>query len=214
MRWRIMTKDRPRVNKLARPLGLAIFIGLLVVLVLAGREQEGQNGGDFQKYHGKTFRVHRVIDGDTIDLDIADGNNTYTRVRLWGVDTPETKALGKSVAYFGPEATAFTEKVIAGKMVTIELEADNTRGKFGGLLGFVYNDEGKLLNEELLREGLAYFDNRWRHRFYFRFREIEVRACKTKVGLWREVKPEDMPGHVRRRLGVILEGAILSEQQI
>ena len=186
---------------------------MLAVLVLAGRDQEVQTGGDFQRYHGKTFRVHRVIDGDTIDLAITDGNETNTRVRLWGVDTPETKARGKPVAYFGPEATAFTENMVAGEMVTIELEPENTRGKFGRLLGFVYIDDGKLLNEELLREGLAYFESRWRHRFYFRFQEIEARARKNKVGLWKEVKPEDMPRHVRGRLGAILRRGALTEKQ-
>ena len=142
-----------------------------------------------------------MIDGDTIDLDVADGNEAQTRIRLWGVDTPETKAWGKPVAYFGPEATALTEKMVAGQTVRIELQPENTRGKFGRLLAFVYTDEGKMLNEELLRAGLAYFDARWRHRFYFHFKEIETRARKNKLGLWKDVKPEDMPRHVRQRLG-------------
>jgi micrococcal nuclease len=190
-----------RENKLAKLIGLAVLTGLLVVLVLAGREQQGQAGGDFQKYNGKTFLVHRVIDGDTIDLDVPDGNEAQTRVRLWGVDTPETKAWGKPVAYFGPEATALAEKMVAGQTVKIELQAENTRGKFGRLLAFVYTEEGKMLNEELLRSGLAYYDNRWRHRFYFHFKEVAARARKNKLGLWKAANPEDMPRHVRQRLG-------------
>ena len=196
-----MPKAKSWVSKTAKPLGLAVLIGVLAVLVLAGREQQGQSGGDFQKYHGKTFRVHRVIDGDTIDLDVPDGDEAQTRVRLWGVDTPETKAWGKPVAYFGPEATALAEEMVAGKTVRIELEPENTRGKFGRLLAFVYTDEDKMLNEELLRAGMGYFDHRWQHRFYFHFKEVETRARKNKLGLWKEAKPEDMPAHVRQRLG-------------
>jgi micrococcal nuclease len=120
---------------------------------------------------------------------------------LWGVDTPETKAPGKPVGYFGPEATAFIEKMLASGTVTIELEKESLRGKFGRLLGFVYTSDGKMLNEQLLRTGHAYADGRWRHRFYFRFQEIEKQARKNKLGLWLNAKPQDMPRHVRRRLG-------------
>lgn len=196
-----MTKGKPLINRLARPVGLAVLIAALAVLSLTGRDRQGQSGGDFQKYHGKTFAVHRVIDGDTIDLDVPDGENKQTRVRLWGVDTPETKARGKPVAYFGPEATTFTEEMVAGETVRIELESESTRGKFGRLLAFVYTDDNKMLNEELLKTGMAYFDHRWRHRFYFGFREIESRARKNKLGLWEQARLEEMPGHVRQRLG-------------
>ena len=196
-----MEKRKQLLRRLPGPLGLAILAGMLVMLVLGDREQEGQPGGDFQRYHGKEFRVHRVIDGDTIDLEVADGTKAQTRVRLWGIDTPETKAPGKPVAYFGPQATAFTEKMVSGRWVSIELEPEKSRGKFGRLLAFVYTEDNELLNEELLRSGHAYADARWQHRFYFRFQEVEARARKNKLGLWQQVKFEDMPGHVRRRLG-------------
>ncbi|MHC4596883.1 MAG: hypothetical protein ACYS19_18295, partial [Planctomycetota bacterium] len=47
---------------------------------------------DFQKYHTKTFTVVNVVDGDTVDVDVPDGEYKYTRIRLWGIDTPETKS--------------------------------------------------------------------------------------------------------------------------
>jgi len=206
-----MVKAKPSINKLARPLAVVTLLGLVVALVLVGPGQQGSEGGDFPRYNNKQFRVSRVIDGDTIDLAIPDGDQSYTRVRLWGVDTPETKSPGKPVSYFGPEATAFTEEMVAGRTVRIELEREKTRGKFGRLLGFVYSDEGKMLNEELLRSGHAYAllrsghayaDGRWRHRFYFRFGQIEKQARKNKRGLWGNVKAQDMPRHVRKRLGI------------
>ena len=193
-----MSKSKHSASRLARTLGLVLVFALLV---LAGRGQQSPQSGDFPRYNNKQFRVYRVIDGDTIDLDTPDGDQSYTRVRLWGVDTPETKAPGRPVGYFGPEATAFTEEMVAGRMVRIELERENTRGKFSRLLGFVYSDEGKMLNEELLRSGHAYADGRWQHRFYFRFQQIEKRARKNKRGLWGNVKAQDMPRHVRNRLG-------------
>lgn len=183
-------------------LGPALLVVLLVLLVLAGRGRQSPANDDFLRYNNKQFQVYRVVDGDTIYLATPDGDKSYTPVRLWGVDTPETKAPGKPVAYFGPEATAFTEKMVAGGTVTIELEKENTRGKFSRLLGFVYTGAGKMLNEELLRSGHAYADGRWPHRFYFRFGQIEKQARQNKRGLWRNVKPQDMPRHVRRRLGL------------
>ena len=48
---------------------------------------------DLQKYHEKIFTVVNVMDGDTIDIDIPDGKYDRTRIRLWGVDTPETAVL-------------------------------------------------------------------------------------------------------------------------
>ncbi len=197
-----MVKPKPSIKKLARPLAVVMLLGLVVVLALIGRDRQNAQSGDFRRYNNKQFQVHQVIDGDTIDLDTPDGDKLYTRVRLWGVDTPETKAPGKPVGYFGPEATAFTKEMVASRTVTIEIEGEKARGKFGRLLGFVYTQDGKMLNEELLRSGHAYADGRWRHRFYFRFGQIEKQARKNKRGLWRNVKGQDMPPHVRKRLGI------------
>ncbi len=197
-----MAKLKQSVSRLGRTLALAVLLALLVGLALIGRDRQGSQSGDFHRYNNKNFQVHRVIDGDTIDLDTPDANRPYTRVRLWGVDTPETKAPGKPIAYFGPQATAFAEKMVASQTVTIEIEPENSRGKYGRLLGFVYTSDGKMLNEELLRSGHAYADGRWRHRFYLNFQQLEKQARKNKQGLWLNVKPQDMPRHVRKRLGI------------
>ena len=60
--------------------------------------------------------VIRVVDGDTV---IVDGKE---KVRLIGVDTPETVHPSKSVEYFGKEATAFTKKMCEGKKVRLEYD--------------------------------------------------------------------------------------------
>jgi len=58
----------------------------------------------------------RVIDGDTIVLD------GQERVRLIGVDTPETKDPRKPVQYFGKEASEFTKRMVKGKKVRLEYD--------------------------------------------------------------------------------------------
>ncbi len=61
--------------------------------------------------HARTHLVKRVIDGDTIQLSNGE------QVRHIGVDTPETKHPNKPVEYFGKEASAFTKRMVEGKMV-------------------------------------------------------------------------------------------------
>ena len=195
-----MKKPKLSARKFIRDLSLPIALALLIFLILAGRGSEKSTNGDFAKYDNKQFHLHRVIDGDTIDIDTPDANHPYTRIRLWGVDTPETKAPGKPIAHFGPQATAFTENFLADRTVTIQLQPNNTRGKFGRLLAFVYTHDGKMLNEELLRSGHAYADYRWRHRFYFRFQQLEKQARKNMLGLWKNAKTLDLPSHVQHRL--------------
>lgn len=72
---------------------------------------------DSKEEHEVEYRkVIRVVDGDTIILDGEE------RVRLVGVDTPETKHPQKPVEYFGKEATAFTKRMVNGKRVRIEYD--------------------------------------------------------------------------------------------
>lgn len=84
----------------------------------------------------------RVVDGDTIIVNI-DGKKE--RVRLIGVDTPETKHPNKPVEYFGREASAFTKGMVEGKKVKLEYDWQR-RDKYGRLLAYVYLEDGTFLN--------------------------------------------------------------------
>jgi endonuclease YncB( thermonuclease family) len=157
------------------------------------KSEDQAKASDFEKYHAKAFIVKNVVDGDTIDIDISDGKYEHTRIRLWGVDTPETKHPQKDVMYFGPEATEFTKGLVLDKQVTIYLEEHRTRGYYGRLLAYVQLADGRYLNEVLLTEGLAYADTRFRHSFYHKYKQLEAVARSGKKGLWKNVTPEQMP---------------------
>jgi endonuclease YncB( thermonuclease family) len=148
---------------------------------------------DLEKYHAKTFTVVNVIDGDTIDIDAADGKYDHTRVRLWGIDTPETKNPKTGVMYFGPEASEFTKQMALGKPVTVYLDKTRTRDKYDRLLAYVKLPDGGFLNEVLLTEGFAYSDLRFKHDFYNKYKQLEAAARSQKKGLWEKVTPEQMP---------------------
>jgi len=161
---------------------------------------------DFQKYHAKTFKVINVVDGDTIDVDIPDGQQERTRIRLWGVDTPETKSEEFGVMYFGPEAAKWTETSALGKEVVLYLdEANRTRDKYGRLLAYVQLPEGDFLNEKLLSQGFAYADLRFDHSFYNKYQQLQASARSLKRGLWEKVSREQLPQWLQREKPNLLQ---------
>jgi endonuclease YncB( thermonuclease family) len=158
---------------------------------------------DSEKYHGKIFTVVNVVDGDTIDIDVPDGEYEHTRIRLWGIDAPETKEPNTPPAFFGPEAAEFTKKLSYKKKVTVYLDEDNsTRDKYDRLLAYVKLPDGGFLNEVLISEGFAYADWHFRHSFYHKYKRLEAAARRQKKGLWLSVKPEQMPEWRQNRIKI------------
>jgi micrococcal nuclease len=163
-----------------------------------------QSSTDIEKYDGKQFNVVKVVDGDTLDIDIPDasGEKAYphTRIRLWGVDTPETKDPRTGPMYFGKEASEFSTTKALSKKVTVYLEKDrNTRDKYHRLLAYIQLPDGKFLNEELLSGGYAYADSRFKHSFFNKYKQLEALARSQKRGLWAGVTPEQMPKWKQKR---------------
>jgi micrococcal nuclease len=97
--------------------------------------------------------IDYVVDGDTVDV-LIDGREE--RIRLIGIDTPETKRPDTDIECYGPEATAFTESLLpVGTPVRIERDTVN-RDDYGRLLGYLYRaDDGIFINYELVRQGFA-----------------------------------------------------------
>ena len=88
--------------------------------------------------------VFRAVDGDTIIL------SNGQRVRYIGVNAPESTT---RLEPFGPEASQFNHRLVAGKRVRLEKDRSE-RDRFGRLLRYVYVD-GLMANAELVREGYA-----------------------------------------------------------
>jgi len=162
------------------------------------KSDEQSRAYDFEKYHAGTFTVVNVVDGDTIDIDIPDGQYEHTRIRLWGIDTPETKNPKVGVMYFGPEAAEFATELTLRKNVTVYLEEHSTRGKYGRLLAYVQLPDKRFLNEILLTEGYAYADLRFRHSLYNRYKQLDASARSLKKGLWEKVTREQLPEWLQR----------------
>jgi endonuclease YncB( thermonuclease family) len=204
-----MSKRQRTGMALAGLLAAAFLIWFERIPVKLGWErqpesEEQQKAYDIEKYHAKSFHVVNVIDGDTIDIGIPDSEYIFTRVRLWGVDTPETKDPNLPVQYFGPEATNFTTKLALRKqapegLVTIYLDTTKrTRDKYDRLLAYVQLPDGRFLNEVLLSEGFAYADLRFRHSFYNKYQQLEAAARSLKKGLWEKVTRQQLPEWLQR----------------
>ena len=105
--------------------------------------------------------VNRVVDGDTVDVDIDLGFGivlTDERVRIMGIDTPESRTSDKVEKVFGL-ASKERLKEILGKTTTLKTfaakDGEDMKGKFGRILGDFIADDGRLVTEILIEEGHA-----------------------------------------------------------
>lgn len=123
--------------------------------------------------------VTRVVDGDTIVLD---GNE---KVRLIGVDTPESVDPRKPVQRFALEASAFTKSIALGQRVRLEYDT-NHRDRYGRTLAYVYLSDGRMLNREIIREGYGFAYVKYPFMYMDEFRELEKDARENHRGLWAD----------------------------
>ena len=102
---------------------------------------------------GSNALVVRVIDGDTIDASFHGKNE---RIRLIGVDTPETRKPNTPIQCWGPEASAFTKHTLPEGTAVLIVRDLEARDDYGRLLGYVYRSgDGLFVNLELAAEGFA-----------------------------------------------------------
>ena len=121
-------------------------------------------------------KVVSIADGDTFTLLTDDLKQV--KIRLHGVDCPEKKAP------FGAQAKEFTGKSIFGKIVTARKTSTD---RYRRTVAIVYLPDGRALNEELLKAGLAWHYKK--HDRNPRWAKMEVAARKDRRGLWTLPNP-------------------------
>lgn len=161
-----------------------ILFLLLVVIEKTGvveldntKEQDAYITSD--KYG--SYEVLRIVDGDTIVINY---NGNKEKVRLIGVDTPESVHPDKNKNNeYGKLASEYTKKKLTGKYVGLELDVQE-RDKYGRILAYVYLD-GEMYNKTLLKEGYAkvatYPPN---VKYVEEFKKLEKVARENSKGLW------------------------------
>ena len=133
-----------------------------------------------------TYLVARVVDGDTLLLA------NHARVRLIGADTPETVKPDYPVEPYGPQAADFTRRFVAEAGETVRLQFDREQvDQYGRFLAYVL-DDGRMLNEELIRAGLATAQTGFRYSSTMktRFRRAQDEAQAAGRGIWSPERPQ------------------------
>jgi len=99
-------------------------------------------------------KVTRVVDGDTVDIDIDLGFGVWLhkeRVRIYGIDTPESRTRDKVEKRFGLLAKEFVKQFVKGSSIILRTQKYDAKGKFGRILGDIIVDD-KSLSETMIQE--------------------------------------------------------------
>lgn len=153
---------------------------ILLLLIVFGYQyyMRSQKPQAFSFEQAGPFHVQRVVDGDTLLLD------GKTRVRLLGIDTPESVAPDRPVEPLGKEASEFTRSLVEGRDVMLQYDRERY-DQHQRVLAYVFLGD-KLINEEIIRAGFS----RAETRFNFdsgmksRFLKAEKEAREAHRGLW------------------------------
>lgn len=151
--------------------------------------------------------VVHVVDGDTVDIILTDITHLdrvpgslkrkwlgvqhqdypHIRVRMIGIDTPETVHPSKPVQAYGKEASAFTFALLEGKNVQLEFDSiGDLWDKYERLLAYIFVEDGTFAQADLLRHGLAYAYLRFPFSRSAEFVAYENEAKQAKLGLWSD----------------------------
>ena len=115
---------------------------------------------DKDPYVYRIRAVHKVVDGDTIDADIDLGFDISLtkRIRLAGVDTPESRTTDTKEKALGLEVKEWLKKRLDGaKDILIKTELPDSTEKYGRIIGHLYiNGESVSINNQMVNEGYAW----------------------------------------------------------
>ena len=161
-----------------------LSIALFVLSAAAGCGFAGESAEAGGGQDGSWRVVARVIDGDTFILAGGD------RVRLIGVDTPETRHPTRPVGCYGPEASDFLRRLIEGGRVRLEYDPRLSADRWGRILAYVSTPYPALdVGAEILRRGFGSVYRRSRFERRERYLAIEREARAARRGLWGACPP-------------------------
>lgn len=136
-------------------------------------------------------QVARVVDGDTLDVNLG---GERVRLRLIGINTPETVDPRRPVECFGREASQKAKELLSGQQVRLEADpSQDERDRYDRLLRYVWLPDGRLFNLEMVAQGYAFeytYDTPYKYQAEFKRAQEQARAAQR--GLWA---PDTCGGH-------------------
>lgn len=163
---------------------IVIIVGVFIFQFInhTGPFSQGNSSNENDSLEGKEkVQVERVVDGDTF---VANRDGEQIKVRLIGVDTPETVKPNTPVQPYGKEASNYSKKTLNHKTVYLEYDKEK-EDRYGRTLAYVWLDKNQMFNEILVKKGLArekYFSPNGKYREVFI--NAQKQAKKDKVNLW------------------------------
>ena len=156
--------------------------------------QDESNNGDNQPEGGSNsdppaatastilYPVVRVVDGDTILIKY---NGEDTKLRIIGINTPETVDSRKPIECFGPEASSYLSALLTGKSVSIETDyTQDDTDKYGRLLRYVYLDNEDV-GYKIISGGYGYeYTYNIPYQKQSQYKNAQAEAMENGVGLW------------------------------
>ena len=107
-------------------------------------------------YSYRVKSIKKIIDGDTFDciMDLGFDVLLEARVRMMGIDTPESRTRDLEEKKFGLLAKEYLTEKLATENIIVTTEVDNEKGKFGRILGWVWADDVNV-NKQMIDENMA-----------------------------------------------------------
>jgi len=157
---------------------------LLFLLSLVSLPSSWAHNSDSKPNDLGFLKVERVIDGDTFVVE------KRGRIRLIGVDTPESVDPRRPVEYFGREASNYLRQLIEGKRVRLESDQES-KDRYGRTLAYAYLEDGTFINAHMIEQGYAHAYTRFPFRHLELFRSLERSARENSRGLWKADQPKN-----------------------
>jgi micrococcal nuclease len=159
------------------------MIALATFLLMEGFEEPKEEIAGIQE-EAVLYKVTKVVDGDTI---VVEKNNETNRVRMIGIDTPETVHPNKPVECFGLEASDMLRELIEGKEVLLKTDpTQDDIDRYGRLLRYVFLD-GVDINHEMIKKGFAFeYTYKVPYLKQSKYKSTQENAQKNSLGLWNK----------------------------
>lgn len=177
------------MNKRTQRKLLDLIVTLVILLVGAYvvPRIESESSGQ-QVVLAGMYRISQFNDGDTITVEMAGKSE---KIRMIGVDTPETEDPRKPVQCYGKAASAFTRQLIGDQPVRLEADPLNTnRDRYNRLLRYVYLPDGRMVNAEIIRQGYGFAYISFPFTKIDEFKQYQTTARDENRGLWNTCDPE------------------------
>ncbi|WP_415886025.1 thermonuclease family protein [Neptuniibacter sp. QD37_6] len=189
-----------RILKKALPLWCAFFVSGYSAVVIAAQCE--------QTHHAETVKIAHIYDGDTVKL--TDGR----RVRLIGINTPETAKEDKPAEAYADQATAHLKTLLKDADLSLVVGKE-PKDRYKRWLAHLYAD-GQHVGESLLENGLAYHIAVPPNLSYLNcLKSAEQRAVEAKLGLWNQSPIRDVASLKNRESGFrILKGKVEAVKKI